>query len=92
MRELEQRLGELKGRHLDLCRSYESLQLEYSSAQQELEKLRRENARLEGSSGSSHNYSEEWEESKSEILDPHLFDVPAFCFNQEEGTELLPPS
>jgi AP-1-like factor len=92
MRELEQRLDELEGRHLDLCRSYESLQIEHSSAQQELEKLRKENARLEGSSGSSHNYSEEGEEYKSEILDPHLFDVPAFCFGQDEGTELLPLS
>ena len=86
MRELEQRLGELESRHNDLTRSYESLQLEYSSVKSELDKLRKDNARLEGSSSGTRNYhSKEWEESKVEILDPLLFDVSAFCFDQEEG-------
>ncbi len=88
MRELEQRLGELEGRHSDLSRSYESLQLEYSSVKQELERLRKENAKLEGSSSSSRNYqSREWEESRGEILDPLLFDVSAFCFDQDDGED-----
>ncbi len=86
MRELEQRLGELEGRHTDLSRSYESLQLEYTNVKQELDKLRKENARLENSSGSSrHCSSKEWDESKGEILDPLLFDVSAFCFDQDDG-------
>lgn len=87
MRDLEQRLGELEGRHTDLSRSYESLQVEYSSIKEELERLRRENAKLEGSSGSPrHHYtSKEWDESKREIMDPLLFDVSAFCFDQDDG-------
>ena len=97
MRELEQRLGELEGRHSDLTRSYESLQLEYSSVKSELDRLRKENARLEGASSnttrgyhSNHGHGHghrEWDESKVEILDPLLFDVSAFCFDQEEGDD-----
>ena len=96
MRELEQRLGDLEGRHNDLSRSYETLQLEYSSVKSELDRLRKENARLEGSSTtntareyqSNHGHGHrEWDESKVEILDPLLFDVSAFCFDQEEGDD-----
>ena len=86
MRELEQRLGELEGRHNDLSRSYETLQLEYSNAKSELDRLRKENTRLEGSSAGTRSYhSKEWDESKVGILDPLLFDVSAFCFDQDEG-------
>lgn len=95
MRDLEQRLGELEGRHSDLSRSYESLQLEYSSVKAELDRLRKENARLEGAASnttreyhSNHGHTHrEWDESKVEILDPLLFDVSAFCFDQEEGED-----
>jgi chromosome segregation ATPase len=87
-RELEQRLGELEGRHTDLSRSYEILELEYSNAKQELEGLRKDNATLEGSSSLSRNYqSKEWEESKGEILDPLFFDVLAFCFDQDDSED-----
>jgi AP-1-like factor len=85
MRELEQKLSELEGRHNDLSRSYESLQLEYTSVKQELDKLRKNNTRSEGS---SRNFeSREWEQSKPEILDPLLFDVSAFCFDQEDNSD-----
>jgi len=91
MRELEQRLSELEGRHSDLSRSYESLQIEYSSVKQELDRLRKDGSRSEStSSGSSRDYHSshrEWEESKVEILDPLLFDVSAFCFDQEDTEE-----
>jgi len=89
MRELEARLSELEGRHTDLSRSYESLQLEYSTVKSELDRLRKENARLEGTSSStSRDYHRGWEEeSKVEILDPLLFDVSAFCFDQDESEE-----
>jgi len=91
MRELEQRLGELESRHSDLSRSYESLQVEYSSVKQELDRLRKDGGRVEStSSGTSRDYHSshrEWEESKVEILDPLLFDVSAFCFDQEESEE-----
>jgi AP-1-like factor len=90
MRELEQRLAELEGRHSDLSRSYESLQVEYTNVKQELEKLRKDNARLEGGSSSSssrHYHSRGWEDSKGEILDPLLFDISAFCFDQDEVHE-----
>lgn len=86
MRELEQRLSELEGRHSDLSRSYESLQLEYTNVKQELDKLRKDNAGGEGSS-SRNIQTREWEQSKPEILDPLLFDVSAFCFDQEDNSD-----
>lgn len=87
MRELEQRLGELEGRHTDLSRSYESLQLEYGKVKQELEKLRSDGAAHSHShSQSSKSYPKDWDDSRSgEILDPLLFDVSAFCFDQDES-------
>lgn len=95
MKELESRLSELEGRYTSLSRSYESLQLEYSSVKSELDRNRRENAGLEGPPADTtreyhpnHNPSHrEWDESKVEILDPLLFDVSAFCFDQEDGGE-----
>jgi predicted nuclease with TOPRIM domain len=90
MRELEQRLAELEGRHTDLSRSYESLQIEYTNVKQELEKLRKDGSRVDAASSSStsrHYHSRGWEDSKGEILDPLLFDVSAFCFDQDEGHE-----
>jgi AP-1-like factor len=88
MRELEERLKELEGRHSDLTQSYESLQLEYSSVKQELEKLRKdknkgETTAAQGARNSSSS-NKHWEE-KVEILDPLLFDVSAFCFDQEDS-------
>jgi len=84
MRELEQRLGELEGRHNDLSQSYDSLQVEYTSVKQELDRVRKENDRLEGSS--SRYQSKDYDEpSGGEILDPLLFDVSAFCFDQDSS-------
>jgi len=95
MRELEQRLGEVEGRHTDLSRCYETLQVEYSSVKSELDRLRKENARLQGTHPasnitreyhSSHGHGQrEWDESKVGILDPLLFDMSTFCFDQEDG-------
>jgi len=87
MRELEQRLSELEGRHTDLTRSYESLQVEYSSVKQELDKLRKDKDGLETSPLSSKSYqpnTQIWDPSKEEIMDPLLFDVSAFCYDQED--------
>jgi chromosome segregation ATPase len=87
MRELEQQLGQLKGRHSDLSRSYESLQVEYASVKQELDKLRKENERFEKSPSTVSGFPGEpaWKESKDGNLDPLLFDVSEFCVDQEEG-------
>jgi AP-1-like transcription factor len=49
----------------------------------ELERMRKENARLEGSSRSYQ--AKEYDEPSGEILDPLLFDVSAFCFDQDDG-------
>ena len=86
MRDLEQRLGELEGRHNDLTQSYESLQVEYSSVKQELDKLRQENERLEDAA-SGKETRRGWEDPKGEVLDPLLFDVSAFCFDQADGED-----
>jgi AP-1-like factor len=88
MRDLEQRLGELEGRHNDLSRSYESLQVEYSSVKQELDRLRKEkgDASSTNSPESVGNSDQKvWNESGVEGLDPLLFDVSAYCFEQESG-------
>ncbi|APA16100.1 hypothetical protein sscle_16g108700 [Sclerotinia sclerotiorum 1980 UF-70] len=89
MRELEQRLEELEGRHSALSRSYESLQVEYSGVKQELDRLRKVKTNPERSaSPSPREYAQSnlkaWDESKVEIMDPLLFDVSAFCFDQDE--------
>jgi len=86
MRELETRLNELEGRHNELSRSYESLQAEYSSVKGELDRLRKENDRLEGGSNRVREYTtepKEWDESKMDNLDPLLFDVSVFCYEEE---------
>lgn len=91
MRELEARLAELEGRHTDTLRSYEALQHECSSIKQELERLRKERGMSsssyssEGSSRKAEYAQGEWEESKVEMLDPLLFDVSAYCFEQDYG-------
>jgi len=86
MRELEQRLNELEGRHTDLSRSYESLQLEYSSVKQELDRLRKGAEHSPANTSKSyHSSTRGWDDSKAEILDPLLFDVSAFCFDQDES-------
>ncbi|TVY49758.1 hypothetical protein LOCC1_G000634 [Lachnellula occidentalis] len=82
MRELEQQLGELEGRHNDLSQSYDSLQVEYTSVKHQMEGLREQNARLQDSSRSYQ--AKEYEEPNGEILDPLLFDVSAFCFDQDD--------
>lgn len=85
MRELEQRLGEPEGRHSELSRSYDTLQVEYANVKQELETLRKESSHAGGLSHNLRSYpSKGWEESKGEILDPLLFDVSAFCFDQDD--------
>ncbi|KAG9234877.1 putative AP-1-like transcription factor [Amylocarpus encephaloides] len=84
MRELEQRLGELESRHTTLSQSYESLQVEYSSVKQELDRLKNGNTRGEGSSR-HHQSSKDHDDLRQEILDPLLFDVSAFCFDQDDG-------
>jgi len=81
MRGLEQRLNELEGRHNGLTQSYECLQAEHAIAKQELESLRQENERFLSGKLRIHKA---WNDSKLEILDPLLFDVSAFCFDQEE--------
>ncbi|PQE25513.1 bZIP transcription factor protein [Rutstroemia sp. NJR-2017a BBW] len=88
MRDLEQRLGELEGRHNDLSRSYESLQVEYSSVKQELDRLRKE--KLDASAANSpesvgNSDQKVWNESGVDGLDPLLFDVSAYCYEQEES-------
>ena len=76
MRELEQQLGELESRHNDLSRSYESLQLEYANVKQELDKLRREKQE-------KGHHGKDWDSNK-EGLDPTLFDVSEFCFEEDD--------
>lgn len=92
MRELEQRLAELESRHNDLTRSYESLQVEYSSVKQELDKLWKDKRleKFEDSSKSNHSCdgdSSEWDASRDEAMDPLLFDVSAFCYDQEDDKD-----
>jgi len=80
MRELEQRLGELEGRHSDLSRSYASLQLEYKNVKQELDRLRKEgSAEISSRDGEARAW-----DSKGDGLDSILFDVSAFCYDQEQ--------
>ena len=85
MRELEQRLNELEGRHTNLSRSYESLQHEYSSVKQELDRLRKGTEQSPSNTVRDYHSSNRGWDDKVEILDPLLFDVSAFCFDQDES-------
>ncbi|TGO60618.1 hypothetical protein BCON_0034g00540 [Botryotinia convoluta] len=90
MRELEQRLEELEGRHSELSRSYESLQVEYSGVKSELDRMRKGKTDPERSvSGLPKDFEQSnlrgWDESKMESMDPLLFDVSTFCYDQEES-------
>ncbi|RFU29143.1 hypothetical protein B7463_g7193, partial [Scytalidium lignicola] len=78
MRELEARLNDLEGRHSELAASYDSLQVEYAHAKEELDRLRKENESLNGMASNSKEYPERMED-----VDPLLFDVSAFCFEEE---------
>ncbi|KAG9243906.1 putative AP-1-like transcription factor [Calycina marina] len=85
MRELEQRLNELEGRHTDLSYSYKLLQHEYSSVKQELDRLRKGEAdQFPASNANNYSSSRGRDSSKVEILDPLLFDVSAFCFDEND--------
>jgi len=84
MRELEQRLGELEGRHNDLTRSYESLQQEYMTVKGELDRLRNESKEQDTVERSATPSAQTYQPSHS-FNDPLLFDVSAFCFDQEEN-------
>jgi hypothetical protein len=83
MRELEERLAELEGGYRDLAQSYESLQLAYSNAKQELEILRRGDIKPEISSATNsyHSVSNGWEEFHMETLNLLPFNVSAFCYD-----------
>lgn len=89
MRELEQKLGELEGRHTDLTRSYESLQVEYSSIKAELDRLRKDSSKTDDTSRQSFMPSSDttWDHSKDGGLDPLLFDVSAFCYDHEDDDD-----
>ncbi|KAH8811707.1 putative AP-1-like transcription factor [Xylogone sp. PMI_703] len=78
MRELEARLTELEGRHSELTASYDSLQVEYATAKEELDRLRKENDALTGLSGSPKEYQE-----RVDGVDPLLFDVSAYCYDED---------
>ncbi|KAL3422491.1 bZIP transcription factor [Phlyctema vagabunda] len=88
MRELELKLNELQGRHDDLTRSYESLQSEYSNVKTELDRLRKDNTHEEPSSSQEESQIDNvWDSSRDEMLDPMLFDVSAFCYDQDDDDQ-----
>jgi AP-1-like factor len=82
MREIEQKLAELEGKHSKLTRSYEALQVEYANVKQELEALQREHKVASPGFG-----IREWEGCLAERSYPLLFDVSAFCYEQEDGEQ-----
>lgn len=82
MREIEEKLNELQGRHSDLAQSYESLQLEYSTVQRELQILRNKHERP----AEQRDYASEtraWDGIRAGPSDPLMFDVSGYCYTQE---------
>lgn len=82
MKELEARLSDLEGRHSELTASYDSLQVEYANVKEELERLQKENESLTGVSSHPKEYH-----TRVEAVDPLLFDVSAFCYEEEGDTK-----
>jgi AP-1-like factor len=90
MRNIEEMLTDLQGLHSKLNKSYETLQLQYSTAKQELETLRRGYSKHESVSPTrtSHSGVREWEQSCVKTSDPMCFDISALSYDrQEEGPE-----
>lgn len=90
MKELEEKLNELEGRHIDLTHSYETLQLEYSRTKQEMDRLREEKEKPEGSYWEDPNHTQTSNLNtgtydESTVLDPCFFDLSVYTFDQGEG-------
>jgi AP-1-like factor len=84
MKEIEEKLKDLQGRHSALTESYETLQQEYSAMKHELETLRR---KQESGSSTERSYVSglgEWDSSEPESSNPLLFDVSVFCYEPDE--------
>ena len=84
MKETEEKLTDLQGRHNELTQSYERLQVEYSTMKQELETLR---CKHENMCPVPSDYLTDINESdvtRADHSDPLLFDVSALCYEPEE--------
>jgi chromosome segregation ATPase len=84
MKELEEKLTDLQGRHSELTQSYETLQLEYSAVKQELETLRNNYENVLVTKRRYLSSIKEWDAPRAEPSDLLLFDASAFCYEAEE--------
>ena len=74
---------ELEGQHRALTQSYETLELEYSAAKEELKKLRSQNESGSPTKRSFLSWLREWDEFVGERTEPWMFDAPVFSYNAE---------
>ena len=81
MREIEEKLTELQGRHDALTESYEALQLEYSVLKEELESFRSQHESGSPIRRSVPSCLREWDESGEGSADPLMFDASVFCYD-----------
>jgi chromosome segregation ATPase len=88
MTDLEKRLEDLQSRHLELSKSYKSLQQEYSYVKADLDLLREDNLRLEKQRTESiAAYNSELIQSQEPSYDPVLFQTLDCCSDEyEEST------
>ncbi|KIM96595.1 hypothetical protein OIDMADRAFT_44672 [Oidiodendron maius Zn] len=84
MKETEEKLIGLQGRHNELTQSYERLQVEYSAMKQELETLRCKNESMYPVPSHSLADINESDAMRADHSDPFLFDVSALCYEPKE--------
>jgi AP-1-like transcription factor len=87
MKEIEEKLTDLQGRHGELTQSYETLQLEYSIVKQEMEMLRRKYENLPPASSYSFPGINEWDATRAETFGPSAFDFSVFSYEPKEERE-----
>ena len=74
---------ELEGQHHVLTQSYETLELEYSAAKEELKKLQSQNQSGSPIKRSFLSWLREWDEFVGENAEPWMFDTPVFNYDAE---------
>jgi hypothetical protein len=88
MKEIKKALTDLQGRHSELTQSYETLQLEYSVASQQIEMLRRKYENESLLAKSSLSGTEMWDSPLAGPFDQLPVDFSASLYGrQEEGKQ-----
>jgi hypothetical protein len=80
MKEIEEKLADLQGRHSELTQSYEMLQLEYCRVKQELEMLRYNYESVSTATRNDISNIKEWDVPRADLSDLLLVNISYLRF------------